>query len=606
MADDNEGQIWTHRLSDLEPILLSRGGGGGSVVISPDGAWVGFNDSPAGLVRRVSVEGGSPETLGPTGLEGSAGYFGADWTSDGAFVFATAMGLRRLSVSGGEPEVLTSTEQGGPIVHGDVRLLPDHAGVVYTESDQTSDPAASRIRVRWFDGREAELGQGHSPRILEDGVLVFSREAESPGALWAARLNRDWTELASAPVRILDGLRIETRGIGPSVKYDLSTDGTLIALPDLGSVSRKLVLIDRAGNMETLLDVEDPQLPSGSTSLWPARFSPDGDRIAFRANYRDAAPNFRLFVSDVERRVVSALTVGLNADWPVWTPDGQWLAFNRFAVGSGGEHNLYWARADNVGPPEPLIPEGPLQQHAQDFSPDGRHLVFAQRDSVNAPDSDLMVLALEEGNVTPIVASNGPSEKHGDVSPDGRWLAYVSDESGQDEVYVTAFPEGGTRTKVSTALSESPVWGPQGDELFYVRMSPRAVMVVDVRADSVFAPGPPRVLFEAPIAGGRNTLGPRARYAPGRRALPGRHYRRCVGRRGPTHNRVQLAGGCQEAAGRVSGRPSAAAPTSLAVDFPLPPRQPKTRSHERLYRGPSNKELLLQRIRVDIVSDPLS
>jgi Tol biopolymer transport system component len=201
-------------------------------------------------------------------------------------------------------------------------------------------------------------------------------------------------------------------------------------------------------------------------------------------------PTFRVFVHDLGRGVLNPLTVDVRADWPVWTPDGERLLFNRFTP---GEQDVYWARADNAEVPEPYWRANSGQQHPQDFSPDGRYLVYQERAIPAGPDSDLWVYDLESGQARTVVDGTG-IEKQGDISPDGRWLAFASDISGRDEVYVTEFPESRSRTKISIDGAHSPVWSPQGDELFYMR-GDRTIMSVEVTLGEAFSASAPTELL---------------------------------------------------------------------------------------------------------------
>ena len=196
--------------------------------------------------------------------------------------------------------------------------------------------------------------------------------------------------------------------------------------------------------------------------------------------------------------MLSPLPVEVNADWPVWTADGERIAFNRFLR---DEQDLYWTRADGAEQPEPLIPPNPHQQHAQSFSADGRFLVYQQRDVPNSPDSDLWLLPLDgSGEARPLVDADG-IQRSAALSPDGRWLAYVSNESGRNEVYVTDFPDGRTRTKVSSEGAVNPVWSPEGDELFYMRIEDTGVVAVPVETEGGLRPGLPQLLFQDRFAG---------------------------------------------------------------------------------------------------------
>lgn len=337
------------------------------------------------------------------------------------------------------------------------------------------------------------LTEGHSPHVTSDGRLVFSRSGSGPrtsGSLWVARLADGGSGLSGEPVRVLEGARTNWY----HAAYAVADNGTVAYLPPEDREPYELVWAERDGETETILDARSPQLPAEAGSFMATRISPDGSRLAFRATF-SRQPNFRLFVLDLGRRSLHRVSVDVNADWPVWTPDGERLAFNRF---TGDEQNLYWARADNTDEPEPMLPPNNRQQHPGSFTPDGELLILQDRPYRQAPDSDIRALSVDgSGDLRPVLETPA-FEIQPSLSLDGRWLAYASDESGQLEVYVTDFPGRTTRVKISTEEAWQPAWSPTGRELFYRRRSPSdALIAVEVDASgSSFRAGAPALLFE--------------------------------------------------------------------------------------------------------------
>ncbi|MDX1648100.1 MAG: hypothetical protein R3304_13215, partial [Longimicrobiales bacterium] len=475
----------------------------GSIFPSPDGEWIAFNDPATGSVKKIPSGGGVPVTIVESGLgENTGAWLGGTWGPDGTIVFATLArpGLLAVSENGGPMRVVARPAAEDSVCYGQPSFLPDGGGIVFTASE-VAYPWEQRIMLlRFEEGAEAvPLLRGHSPKITDDGLLVFGRStgasAVRSGALWSVPLSPDLTSIAGEPTRLREGVAVSGGVRDRWMMFDLAADGTLVHLPGGRTVSRSLVWVDRGGLMEPLLTADDPQLPAGVIGFDAPRISPSGDRIAFRANVPEDQPGFRLFTLELARGAILALSVDANADWPVWTPDGERVVFNRF---DAGVHNLYWTRADNVGEPEPLIPENPLQQHAGDFTPDGGTLVLQEREAVAGPDSDIRVIRVGEDDVSRALVVTDAFEIQPVLSPDGRWLAYVSDESGQREVYVTDFPERRTRVKVSTEAAWQPAWTPGGGEIFYRRLDGDAVMTVPYSVvDGALRPGPPSVLFES-------------------------------------------------------------------------------------------------------------
>lgn len=272
-------------------------------------------------------------------------------------------------------------------------------------------------------------------------------------------------------------------------RYDVAADGTLLFYPADAYGSWDIVWVGRDGESEVIVERSDPRLPPDGIGVHGIRLSPDGTRLAFTAIF-DEAPGFRIFVYDFRRQTLNPVSVDENADWAVWTPDGERIVFNRF---TGDIQDLFVARVDNARPPEPLIPSSPYVQFAQAFSPDGGLLLVQQRASPNAPDRDLHVVRIEGGETMPYVDTTVP-EYLGAVSPDGRWAAYTSEESGQPAIYVTEFPESRSRVRVSVGSAFDPVWSPVGDALFYRRSEDGVVMVAPYSDDDGFTAGTPEPL----------------------------------------------------------------------------------------------------------------
>ena len=488
VAQEDDGRrLYIRDLSEraAEPVN-GPGPGVASFTFSPDGEWIAFHDAATGDIRKVPAGGGVVQTIGPAGAGDRVLFEGLTWGPDGTIVFSASDRLMRVPVGGGVPEPLTTVEREGTILHTQPESLPDGSGVVFTIQTRAF-PFNQRAAVLRFGADPVVLTEGHSPRITRNGLLVVAR-GRGTTDLWAAPLVGDFTALAAEPVPVFED--VGSGGQGRQAAFDLSDDGTLAFLPARPSPADALVWVDRQGVPDTILTVRNPQMPQEVTSLSAPRVSPDGRRIAFRALGGD--PPFRLFTYDLDRTVVSPIPVEVNADWPVWTPDGEHVVFNRF---DEGEHNLYVARTDGGGRPAPFHPPNAHQQHPLDFASDGR-LVAQHREYTRAPDSDIVLLAPGGDDAEPVILLGGPAfQIHATLSPDGRWLAYVSDVSGQREVYVTDFPDAETRTKVSTAASEDPAWSPDGRELFFRRRADGAMMAVDAVGDSVFRAGVPRLLF---------------------------------------------------------------------------------------------------------------
>jgi Tol biopolymer transport system component len=219
--------------------------------------------------------------------------------------------------------------------------------------------------------------------------------------------------------------------------------------------------------------------------------SPDGRRLALTIE----AANDQIWVYDLERSTLSPQTLRGNNDEAIWTPDGSRLTFasirQTFASTHGNPANLFWQPADGSGPAERLTTSANWQR-TQAWSPDGKTLVFQE---YGATAKEVWIQRVD-GDRKPRPFLNGPfNEYQARLSPNGRWLAYVSDESRRDEVYVTAFPGSRGRWRISADGGNRPVWARNGQELFY--WSGDRMMAVAVTTDATFGASKPRLLFEA-------------------------------------------------------------------------------------------------------------
>ena len=261
----------------------------------------------------------------------------------------------------------------------------------------------------------------------------------------------------------------------------MSTNGALAYIPEIADFAkRSLVWVDRQGREES---ITAPPLEYA----YP-RVSPDGTKVALdvRGESND------IWIWDLARQILTRLTFDPGFDrGPVWSPDGRRVAFS---AARDGAANIYWQAADGAGSAEGLTQENRASL-PQSFSPDGKHLVFSQPDSTPR---DLGVVMLEGDRKTQLVLNTAFDETNGAISPDGRFLAYESDESGRKEIYVRPFPDvTGGRWQVSNGGGTRPLWSRNGRELFYY-VAPGTLMAVDIETGPAFVTGPPQKLFTGP------------------------------------------------------------------------------------------------------------
>ncbi len=418
-----------------------------SPFFSPDGEWVGFAQGAASLFK-VSISGGAPQSLAEDNRPGTGGF----WSVDGT-IFHTSFSdlqLGRSSENGGAPSPLGINEENSGSVQSWPYLLPGDDALLYT--------VASPVDVR--DGRIDLLVQstgevrtiiqnGYNARYVPTGHIVFVRAA----ALWAVPFDAERLQTTGPERPVIQGIQASTtRGITP---YAFSDDGLLVYLPggetNAFTQETTLVWVDRDGNEETLPEVRN-------FGRWAV--SPDGRQLA--VSIVAEGGNEDIWVYDLTRQTLSRLTFDDATDRnPAWTPDGERIVFASSRDGGG----LWWQAADGTGAAERLLVDDENLLAPYAFTPDGAQLLYWSN-------SDIYTLTPgAEVPSQPLIQSEFNTHRP-DISPDGRWLAYQSNETGRAEIYVRPFPnidEG--KWQISSAGGQSPKWSPNGLELFFSRPS---------------------------------------------------------------------------------------------------------------------------------------
>ena len=461
------------------PIAGTEGIDAGLLFFSPDGRDVGFGRIVAGenwTLNRIPASGGTPREI----VRVPGQLSGAVWHPDGTIVFGVLeTGLARVPAAGGDVEFLTRvSDRPGDLGHGAPVAVAGREEIIFQiASGSVGEPRWEQ--AVYADGTVSVLGKGGGFGVyLDSGHWLY---AAPGGALTARALDLDARALDGEPIQIpaeaLDSL-------GPVVNQSFAgATRAWIRPPDDGRL-RTLTWVDRAGN--------EAPLPLDPAVYRVARLSPDGRRIALdrgRQGERD------LWIFDLERDTLSPLFLDAGDDEsPVWTPDGRQIVFTS---GRDGLANLHLRAADGTGPVERLSTSSDLQW-PQSWSPDGRTLVFSRRVRTGpaaAETLDTMLMRLDADRaVTPLLATEF-TESNPSVSPDGRWIAYRSDESGRNEVYAQRFPDLGGRVQISTAGGTSPLWSSDGAELFYREGQAMMTVAVDGSGAALRA-GQPERLFE--------------------------------------------------------------------------------------------------------------
>jgi Tol biopolymer transport system component len=473
-------RLYVRALDQADPVLLTDRAR--MPFFSPDGRWVGFVQANERL-SKVPLAGGASVPIGGN----ARAPRGATWGPDDTIVFANyqdGTGLLRIAASGGEPQTLTTPDAGkGEIGHRFPQFLPGGKAVLFTivsrdGAGRSTDNVVYTIAVLDLaTGQYRALLPGSYARYSPSGHLVYATN----GKLNAVAFDLKRLAIAGAPQTVLSEVMTDEQGSG-AVPFDVSDTGTLIFERGTAATPRvALEWLDRAG-------MEQP-LGTGPDLLNRARgaVSPDGDTVALPVATRDGGASLALW--SVSRRILTRLTSGQQSiDYPLWTPDGRrivYLAFNR---------GLFWRLADGTGTEEQLLEAGADVVVPNGWTVDGQ-LVFSRYAGTS---THLFVLA-PNGDRTPkpLLPSSSFREGAAAVSPDGRWVAYQSDESGTTEVYVRPLPDTGSgRWQISSAGGVGAKWSPSGRELLFAAAG--ELMAVSVDATPTFRPGVPRKVVTMP------------------------------------------------------------------------------------------------------------
>ena len=465
--------------------------GARSPFFSPDGQWVGFFDGVS--LKKVSVAGGAVITICPSGLPR-----GASWGDDGTIVFATYAGeVLRVSAAGGEPSVVTKPDVSkGEHYHWNPSLLPSGRGILFTV--MTTPTEAKHVAV--LDLRTGQLktlvGQASGAEYVRTGHLLFA----AVGGLHAVRFDLEQLAVRSDPVLVVADVAMRVAGAG---NYSVSRLGTLVYIPEESALTaRSLVWVDRKGREAPI------KVPLRVYSQ--AVISPDGARVALVT--RDEQHDIHIL--DLASGNVMRLTLGPAVDdQPVWTRDGRII----FASTSPGPSNLFVQYADGRGAAERLTVSSELQVPGF-VTPDGRSVVGWEFARETGGDIVRFPFTLAMGEPRHSMLSGPPSverlvdtpfrELNVEVSPDGRYIAYQSDESGRFEIWVRPFPQLNGRWQVSAAGGTRPAWAKNGTELFYLDLANTLNAVPVQISGGTFVHGTPARVFDTvyaePLGNGRS------------------------------------------------------------------------------------------------------
>jgi Tol biopolymer transport system component len=457
---DDRARIYVRRLEQIDAVPLAGTEGAVIPFFSPDGQWLAF--FAGGQLRKIPVTGG-----GAVSLARAENQRGGWWTDDGMIAFApdrtAGSRLMRVAADGGEPEELLPA--GGEPMQLWPQVLPGGKVVLYTGAETQGSYNDADLVVRPLSGGAPKvvLRGGYHGRYLASGLaapqhrgghLVYIHD----GTLFAVPFDLDRLEVNGTPVPVLQN--VGANSITGGAQFSVSNAGLLAYVPGrtVGGAT-PLQWLDRAG-VATATAVP-PQ------NWFNLSIAPDGRRIAMEV--RDAA--FDIWVHDLERGTLARMTADPAQDSrPVWTPDSRRIAFGSMRENSK-VNNLFWQPADGSGAATRLTTSANAQQPGS-WHPSGKFLLFEEAHPETG--LDLMVLPMsgdDQRGWTPGTARAVSNERGRQwdpaFSPDGRWFAYSSDESGRAEIYVRPFPGPGGKWQASTGQGTVPTWSRVKAELLY-------------------------------------------------------------------------------------------------------------------------------------------
>jgi eukaryotic-like serine/threonine-protein kinase len=468
--------LYLRRMDRPEATPIAGTDGGTHPFLSPDSRWVGFWAD--GKLKKVLVEGGVPIVLCDAPV-----LYGANWGRDNSIVFADGdlTGLSRVSTEGGKPETLTKPDpKRDESSHRLPFWLPDGKAVLFTVMTYGYDSKPRLALLRLDTGEWHVLFEDAADaKYVRTGHLVFLRQ----GTLMAVPFDPARLEVIGQPVALVENV-MQALGLGyvhhtGAGQFGISDTGSLIYAS--GGVppppNNSLVWVDQKGIEQPAADLK--------FAFFAPRLSPDGRRIA----YSTAGPEWQVYVYDLDRGTNSRLTDKGWTFYAIWTPDGQRLLFS---WGKSTADSLFWQPYDGSSQMERLT-TSEYGQRPGSWSPDGKTLAFVD----GRPDtgSDIALLDVSSKRVTSFINSQY-EEWYPEISSDGRWMAYTSDESNRQEVYIRPFPGPGRKQQVSSEGGSEPLWARNGKQLFYRWLD--QVWVVDVQVDGGLTTGKPRLLFEKP------------------------------------------------------------------------------------------------------------
>jgi serine/threonine-protein kinase len=464
---NNKMFLYKRYLDQYEAIPIPGTEGGQYPFFSPDGDWIGYHCN--GLLKKVLIEGGIPINICE-----APGYSSGTWLPDNTIITTiVGEGLVRVSAAGGNYSTITHIDlESGEWIHDHPFCLPDGKTILFS----VRNGAGNLLYIKSFnlDNHEEKviLQEAMHPMYISSGYLTYIKN----GHLMATSFDPKNLNAKEPEIFLIKNIAY----LNPSIS--LAENGTLVYVPEQALLD-ELVWVDMNGVTQTIISDND--------RFYGPRISPDGNNIAM---WIASISEGEVYIYDIHRESLDKLTNSGQNFWPVWTPDGRHIAFPTFR-GDGILANMYWKAIDKSTPAEPLLKikyDEDMKNYAfqpQMWTSDGRKLLFVTL----GEDVDIMMMDMENDSQFTAFIATEFDERHPRLSPDNKWIAYQSTESGRYEIYVIRFPEKGARWQISTNGGTEPIWSPDGNKIYYRHND--HIMVVDISTDVGFRAGKPEVQF---------------------------------------------------------------------------------------------------------------
>jgi serine/threonine-protein kinase len=469
-AQGGTQQLFLRPLATLDTKPIAETEGAVAPFFSPDGQWVGFFAD--GKLKKVALNGGGAVTLAQAPHPA-----GGSWSSEGAVALqpmsAAVQGLQQVAQDGGVLQALTRVGK-GQNVHCWPEFLPDGKAILFAGSPTFTAWGNAQIGIQQGGRERNNLAFGSQPRYARAGYLLYARS----GTLMAMQFDPRRLVPTGAAVPVIEGVMQSTAS--GAAQYDVSSTGTLVYLSGGGGDSlSRLVWVNRGGTEQLL--------PTASRRYQFPRVSPDGGRLVFGI----AEQEMQIWVYTLARNTLTRVTLEGDVNGtPIWSPDGKRIAFDSNRL---GPDNLFWQASDGSSVGAERLSASDHTHAPSSFSPDGKLLAYVEVSPQTG--RDIWILRLSDHKAEPFLRTIY-EETAPRFSPDGRFLAYSSDETGRREIYIQSYPGPSGKWQISDEGGQEPVWNPNGRELFYRNGS--KMIAVEIDSKSGFSASKPRILFEGP------------------------------------------------------------------------------------------------------------